>query len=199
MIRRHTHPHRVLVEVSDDLSKRKHASKEKIRAEKKSEKNFKKKQKKRNKATNFGYSKNMANHDDNTTQTRLRAEMKPYLNELNAVETLFNFNAQNEIETKKIREALAELDEPEFISGYEHAMNWLNNCCLELEIYQTRDHERSIVKILRTCGGGYCDITRQSTDGKIVDIFYADGSDHRTERVCLPYLSEFLDELASYG
>lgn len=149
----------------------------------------------------------ITNHDD-TTQTRLRAELQPYLDELNAVEFLFNLDRPNgpkyirgnhKIDTKKLGEALDELGETEFISGYEHAMNWLNNCCLEIEIYQTRDRERSIVKILRVCGGPYCDITRQSTDGAMVEIFFADGSDYRTERVCLPSLSEFLDELAHNG
>lgn len=95
-----------------------------------------------------------------------------------------------------IAAAYAELEQENTNDDYEAPLTWLNETCLDLKVLRTDNREQTRVEILRTCGGPYCEITRDSNDGQIIAVTTYDGSDQATIRNTYPNLSAYLDEIA---
>lgn len=95
-----------------------------------------------------------------------------------------------------IAAAYAELEQENTNDDYEAPLTWLNETCLDLKVLRTDNREQTRIEILRTCGGPYCEITRDSNDGQIIAVTTYDGSDQATIRNTYPNLSAYLDEIA---
>ena len=98
--------------------------------------------------------------------------------------------------TENLAAAYAELGQENTNDDYEAPLTWLNETCLDLKVLRTDDREQTRIEILRTCGGPYCEITRDNNDGQVIAITTYDGADQATIRNQYPNLAAYLDEIA---
>jgi len=114
--------------------------------------------------------------------------------EVRALEQLLTTNDPDEVAA-----ALAELG-LDHVEQYDALSTYLAETALEITYYHTAadkdGYAKTRVVILRTCGGPFCEITRDSYDGHQIEITTYLGSDSYTYRATAPALAEQLDELA---
>lgn len=96
----------------------------------------------------------------------------------------------------RYRDALNELELPHDYDPADILADYLNNYALDVTWYSCGDKTRT--EILRTAGGPHCDITRDNTDGQMIEVrTYEAGAPVDTIRVWAPIMAEQLDELAA--
>ena len=132
-----------------------------------------------------------------TTTNTARDYSRAIARELDALEFILTTAGDLDPATAEdIAAAYAELEQENTNNHYEAPLTWLNESCLDLKVLRTDDRKQTRVKILITCGGPHCEITRDSNDGQVIAITTYFGSDQATIRNTYPNLSAYLDEIA---
>ena len=133
----------------------------------------------------------------NTTTNTARDYCRNIGRELDALDFILTAGHDLDDETAAAyAEAVNELGADIELDAYDIVNQYLSETVLELKILRTDDRNNTRVEILRTCGGPYCEITRDSNDGHIVAVTTYDGHDQATIRNSYAELSNYLDEIA---
>lgn len=117
--------------------------------------------------------------------------------ELDALENLLDCEAvRTDDDDERLAEAYAELEFDNTGDAADAVHQWINETLLEFKILRTDDRNQTRVEMLRTCGGPYCEITRDSNDGQIIAVTTYDGRNQATTRNTYPHLSQFIDDIS---